>query len=244
MPGKSQLSIEGTDANDTITVTQLRSYRLLLQVVMNGVNRGSFSMANYQSIVVYAGAGDDTVTIKPGMQSFVHGEAGNDKLTTGAGYDELFGGPDNDTLNSGAGNDYLQGDDGNDSLIAGSGNDVLLGGIGNDSLNGGTGRDVLIGGLGVDQVSGGTGDDILIGGTTAHDNNRNALDQIMAIWGSTQTYPNRVNGLIPFLNAGTVMDDGATDRLDGGADRDHDWFFDFLATDTIVNFNAKYDRKN
>jgi uncharacterized repeat protein (TIGR01451 family) len=244
VPGQNQLSIEGTAGNDSITVTQLRSYHLLLQVTMNGVNRGSFSMANFQSIVVYAGAGDDTVTNKTGMQSFMHGEDGNDTLNGGSGNDELFGGAGNDILNGNAGDDYLEGDDGNDMLNGGSGNDVLLGGAGNDKLNGGTGRDFLIGGLGADQLSGGTGDDILIGGTTAHDNNRNAINQIMAIWGSTQTYPNRVNSLMPFLNSSTIFDDGSTDRLDGGADKDHDWFFDFLGADTIVNFNAKYDKKN
>ncbi len=243
-PGQNQLSIEGTAGNDTITVTQLRSYHLLLQVTMNGQNKGSFSMANFQSIVVYAGSGDDTVNIKPGMQSFVHGEDGNDKLTTAGGFDELFGGPGNDTLNAGGGDDYLEGDDGNDTLIGGSGNDVLLGGTGNDSLNGGTGRDIMIGGLGVDQLSGGAGDDILIGGTTVHDNNRNAINQIMGTWVSTKPFATRVNSLLPYLNPATVIDDGAVDRLDGGLDKDHDWFIDFLAADHIVNFNAKYDRKN
>ncbi len=243
-PGQNQLSIEGTAGNDNISVTQLRSYHLLLQVTMNGHNMGSFSMANYQSIVVYAGAGDDTVNIKPGMQSFVHGEDGNDRLTTAGGFDELFGGAGNDTLNSGGGDDYLEGDDGNDTLIAGAGNDVLLGGAGNDSLSGGTGRDILIGGLGADRLSGDAGDDILIGGTTAHDNNRNAINQIMAIWASTKPFATRVNGLLPYINPASVMDDGSVDRLDGGADKDHDWFIDFLAADQIVNFNTKYDRKN
>jgi uncharacterized repeat protein (TIGR01451 family) len=244
-PGQNQLSIEGTAGNDNITVTQLRSYRLLLQVTMNGQNKGSFSMGNFQSIVVYAGAGNDTVNIKPGMQSFVHGEDGNDRLTTAGGFDELFGGAGNDTLNSGGGDDYLEGDDGNDVLIAGSGNDVLLGGAGNDSLSGGTGRDILIGGLGADRLSGDAGDDILIGGTTAHDDNRTAINQIMAIWVSNRDqFQTRVTKLSPLLNAGTVVDDGAKDRLDGGLDKDHDWFIDFLAADQIVNFNAKYDRKN
>jgi uncharacterized repeat protein (TIGR01451 family) len=244
-PGQNQLSIEGTAGNDTITVTQLRSFHLLLQVVMNGHNMGSFSMGNYRSIVVYAGAGDDTVNIKPGMQSFVHGEDGNDRLTTAGGFDELFGDAGNDTLNSGGGDDYLEGDDGNDSLIAGSGNDVLLGGAGNDSLSGGAGRDILIGGLGADRLSGDAGDDILIGGTTVHDNNRNAINQIMATWVSNRDqFATRVAKLGPLLNAGTVMDDGAVDRLDGGKDKDHDWFIDFLAADQIVNFSSKYDRKN
>jgi len=243
--GKSQLSIEGTAGKDTITVTQLRSYRLLLQVTVNGQNRGAFSMGSFQSIVVYAGAGDDTVTIKPGMQSFVHGEDGNDRLTTAGGFDELFGGAGNDTLNSGGGNDYLEGDDGNDALIAGAGNDLLLGGAGNDSMSGGAGRDILIGGLGADRLSGDAGDDILIGGSTVYDNNRSAMDFFIFTWTSNRDqFATRVNKLSPFINPAGVIDDGAVDRLDGGADRDHDWFVDFLAADQIVNFSAKYDRKN
>jgi Ca2+-binding RTX toxin-like protein len=245
VPGQSQLSIEGTAGKDTITVTQLRSFHLLLQVTMNGHNKGSFSMGRFQSILVYAGSGDDTVTINPGMSSSVHGEDGNDRLTTAGGFDELFGGAGNDTLNAGGGDDYLEGDDGNDTLIGGTGNDALLGGAGNDSLSGGAGRDLLIGGVGVDRLSGDAGDDILIGGATANDNNRTAINQIMATWSSNRfQFATRVSQLSPLLNPATVLDDGVKDRLDGGADKDHDWFIDFLAADQIVNFNSKYDRKN
>jgi hypothetical protein len=122
---------------------------------------------------------------------------------------------------------------------------MLLGGTGTDTLTGGKGRDVLIGGLGVDQLSGNAGDDILIGGSTTNDDNRNALASIMAIWGSRDSFPTRVNKLAPFINNGTVTDDGSRDRLDGGtATTERDWYVDYLMADASVNFNSKLDKKN
>ena len=70
--------------------------------------------------------------------------AGNDLLSGGDGYDDLFGGLGNDTLNGGTGWDWLFGGEGNDSLNGGAGDDLLVGGPGDDTLTGGSGSDTFI----------------------------------------------------------------------------------------------------
>jgi Ca2+-binding RTX toxin-like protein len=116
---------------------------------------------------------------------------------------------------------------GDSTLHAGSGNDILIGGAGNDILIGGQGRDLLIGGMGNDTLIAGPGQDILIGGTSQYDANDAALEAVMREWTRqdvdyttrvghvTGTLAGGLNGGY-FLNATTVNDDGAADRLNGG----------------------------
>jgi Ca2+-binding RTX toxin-like protein len=244
-PGVNMLLIVGTAAADSINVKQVPTHLLKYQVTFNRQNRGTFAMSNFRRVVIFGGAGDDTLQMQAGRTGVLRGEEGNDKLIGGNGFDILIGGPGNDTLIGNGGDDVLFGGAGNDSLSGGNGNDLLLGGIGNDSLSGGNGRDVLIGGLGVDQLNGNAGDDILIGGTTAHDDNRAALAAIMATWTSRDGFQTRVSKLAPLINPGTVFDDAAGDRLDGGtASTEHDWYIDYLMADATVNFNSKADKKN
>lgn len=226
-PGFNMLSINGTAKNDTISVAQLRNHLLQVQVTFNGVKSKVLNMDSFRRIVVYAGAGSDTVNIGLSRPSSLHGEAGNDRLNGGGGWDEIFG------------------EDGNDTLNGNGGNDVLVGGTGKDTVSGGADRDLLIGGFGVDTLSGGAGDDVLIGGTTSHDTNRAALAVIMATLGATNngsTPASRVSALSPLLNSSTVQNDGSKDRLDGGAGSD--WYVDYLLADTLVGFSSKTDKKN
>jgi Ca2+-binding RTX toxin-like protein len=127
---------------------------------------------------------------------------------------------------------------GNDRIEGGASNDVIVGGAGNDTIFGGAGgRDLLIGGLGADTIRGtdsngktsADDDDILIGGRTSYDDDPQALCAIIAEWGSSSAYAQRVarlsqgvNGLPP-LSSATVFRDGAIDRLTGGPGLD--WFF-------------------
>ncbi len=149
---------------------------------------------------------------------------------------------------------------GNDELQGGAMNDLLLGESGNDALDGGGGRDILIGGTGADSIKGGNQDDILIAGLTAFDQEFNqlapasfppssrlslndqrlALEAILAEWGSNRSYAVRRSNLIGpgsgtrlngtrFLKFGestttnnTVFDDAAVDRLWGEAGTD--WY--------------------
>ena len=94
------------------------------------------------------------------------------------------------------------------------------------------------------------GSDLLIAGRTAFDNNEDALCAIMAEWTSTRSFADRVANLRgagngPRLNGNyflkttgpdaTVFDDGAADRLTGGAGSD--WFFIGLG-DIITDLHA------
>jgi Ca2+-binding RTX toxin-like protein len=113
------------------------------------------ALADLLLVAVYAGAGDDSVTLDASLGTVpaaLAGGGGNDVLTAShAGNTLMLGGDGNDILDGGGGNDLLYGDAGNDALNGGGGSDLLAGGIGNDTLDGGGTdgrRDILIGGLG------------------------------------------------------------------------------------------------
>lgn len=139
--GTNLTIIEGTAANDTVTVgaggTVLGTGPLIT------VSRDSNGTG-----------GDDTLEIR--------GLAGDDSIkqtVATTGLDIVFDG--------GAGNDYLSA---NGTLIGGAGDDFLQGGAGADMLNGGTGEDTMLGGGGADTFDGGADfDTILIRGTAGND---------------------------------------------------------------------------
>jgi hypothetical protein len=112
---------------------------------------------------------------------------------------------------------------------------VLVGGAAADVLTAGTARAILIGGRGADVLQGGPADDLLIGGYTSFDTNVAALMQILAEWGSTDSFTDRVNYLSgavvnhahyrgPTLRRTgtnpTVFDDGSVDNVAGGGGMD------------------------
>jgi Ca2+-binding RTX toxin-like protein len=140
----------------------------------------------------------------------------------------------------------LDGGDGNDHLIGGGGNDILLGGDGDDMLVGDGGRDLLLGGAGADRLVGNASDDLLIAGSSTYEANQQGLLAVLAEWGSSRAYAERVANLLGagsgpafadrlngdfFLTTGdeaTVLDDSAADVLTGSAGAD--WFFANLDT--------------
>ena len=121
----------------------------------------------------------------------------------------------------------INGEGGNDKIWSGGGESVLLGGAGNDWLIGGRNRNVLIGGIGSDRIFGSRGQDILIGGATSHDEQDDALLDILAQWNSNDDYQTRVDALRSgdnrLVRDDTVFDDGAVDTLLGG--KHQDWYF-------------------
>jgi Ca2+-binding RTX toxin-like protein len=120
---------------------------------------GNDLIGTYFSIndTVYAGAGDDTVTLSNGNDK-IYGEAGNDLIDYRTG--GLLAG--RDTLDGGSGNDTILGSGGNDLIDGGTGNDSLTGNLGVDTLNGGDGNDTMEGSAGdVDVFDGGSGNDLI-----------------------------------------------------------------------------------
>jgi serralysin len=132
----------------------------------------------------YLGAGKDTLDSSDaatGDGSFVWGQDGPDRLTTGSvataqggngadtlttsgNYSDLDGGRGNDKILAGIGGQFLRGGPGDDVIRGGGGKDTLYGGAGNDRLYGEMGADTLFGNSGDDRLSGGPGSDKLRGG--------------------------------------------------------------------------------
>lgn len=191
------LTIGGTAGTDRITLRPADRYGNV-SVVVNGTTVGTFRPT--ARVVVYGGAGDDTVELLTARIS---------RKTYAIGVRAfLFGGAGNDTLDA--------------RSLASSTPAVLVGGLGNDTLRGGSGRDVLIGGAGADVIRGGSGDDALVGAATAYDDDLTLLGTLQAEWTAGTSYTTRVGRMKTHLTPATVLPDGAVDDLygDGGTD----WF--------------------
>ncbi|MGA8848056.1 MAG: calcium-binding protein [Nocardioides sp.] len=128
------------------------------------------------AFLVYAGPGDDHVTMTGNGDTEVQGDAGNDRIVVGHGFAEISGGPGGDTITTGKGSQYVSGGQGRDQISTGPGRDridgqedadVLRGGAGDDDVRGSGGSDDLHGGGGDDALSGGRGDDVAYGGPGA-----------------------------------------------------------------------------
>lgn len=98
----------------------------------------------------------------------LRGFEGADRMTGGAGPDELWGGTAPDRLSGGGGDDLLMAETGGDVVRGGGGNDRAFGDYGIDHMRGGPGNDLLAGDSAPDYLWGGGGDDLIHGGT-AHD---------------------------------------------------------------------------
>ena len=71
------------------------------------------------------------------------GTLGNDSVTTGLAYAEVYLNDGDDTATLGNSGGWARGGSGDDTLIGGSGNDILDGGSGNDIISGGAGADTF-----------------------------------------------------------------------------------------------------
>lgn len=155
------LSVQGSSAADVLEINQ---HGDTISVNIDG-HLESFAAAMVESLLVDAGAGDDTVRINLGdIPTTVQGGAGNDLLVGGIGNDLLEGGPGDDRLNGRRGNDRIIGGSGNDRMLGGSGHDELRGGIADDRLTGNAGNDRMYGGADNDRLNGRSGHDLLDGG--------------------------------------------------------------------------------
>ena len=71
------------------------------------------------------------------------GTLGNDVITAGKAYAEIYLNNGDDTARLGDGGGWVQGGNGSDTLRGGAGNDTLDGGAGNDIISGGAGADTF-----------------------------------------------------------------------------------------------------
>jgi len=124
---------------DRIVVRHNADDASVLEAVVNDVVVSTVNQADVRVVKVFAGAGDDEITIDldgADVRVWVFGGSGDDTITGGAGNDRLFGQRGDDTLEGGDGNDVLRGGPGKDTLTGGEGADRLFGGRGRDSVHG------------------------------------------------------------------------------------------------------------
>ncbi|KMK66561.1 Ig-like domain-containing protein [Puniceibacterium sp. IMCC21224] len=159
----------------------------------------------------------------------VHGEMGDDLISTGDDADSITGGDGNDTLDGGIDDDTIRGNLGDDSIIGGHGSDSLDGGQGNDYIDGSNfaileqidaidvntenDRDSIYGGLGDDTLIGGDDDDTLLGGS-GNDLLDGGIDEDSLNGGDDN------DTLIGGQGGDTLNGGAGVDSIDGGADRD------------------------
>lgn len=132
-----------------------------------------------------------------------------ENLKLGAGGDTAQGNAANNNINGGVGFDFLFGALGNDTLIGGWGNDTLIGGNGNDVLNGGGNNDAINGGNQNDRVYAGNGNDYVEGG--------NGRDLVFLGNGNDVFYDNAQGG---WLGADRVFGNNGNDNIQGGGGND------------------------
>src|SRR5262245_20572341 len=157
------LTVAGTINDDTIAVEKNGPN---FDVFINGDLLGSFKKSQVNSIDISGNFGDDVINLgnAAGVDSIVHGNAGNDTIIGGNGSNQFFGDEGDDRLFGGNGSDQLHGGAGNDYLFGGNGADALFGEDGDDWLFGENGADLLDGGLDFDWLFGGNGADQLLNG--------------------------------------------------------------------------------
>jgi hypothetical protein len=130
------LIVTGTNGPDVVT---LGADATTAQVAFGDdpANVHQFNLADFNSISVSLGNGDDKFTEQSGVLSdkalTVDGGNGNDTITTGDGNDLIFGGNGDDSVDAGRGND---------AVFLGNGNDFFVWnpGEGSDAVDGGNGH--------------------------------------------------------------------------------------------------------
>jgi Ca2+-binding RTX toxin-like protein len=183
------ITINGSDANDTVDISGLTSDH---RIVFNGGAGTNSVIGGVRAQDVLNGAtvtppgsgggnededgdedGDEDTNVDNGGgtvnpppapvvdQTLIGDDTAN--LLTGAGGDDVaFGKGNDDLVSTGAGDDFVNGGAGDDSLMAGAGDDMVYGEDGRDIIMGAEGDDMITAGNGDDSAFGGSGDDMFV----------------------------------------------------------------------------------
>ena len=140
------LSIEGTNAADSITLRLKAGDPSTLQVDVgdNGSANFNFARDKINAITVDASSGNDLVRVDESNGVFT--DAIRTILAGGSGDDNLSGGSGAETLVGGDGNDRIDGNKGNDLALMGAGDDTFVWdpGDGSDRVEGQDGSDTML----------------------------------------------------------------------------------------------------
>ena len=130
------LSIDGTNGNDVVVVSQLANKQIDVRMDHPGTSLPSLHQVINQPISridFFGRGGTEFFQDNTAISCMAYSGNGNAILIGGSGQNFLVGGP------------------GNDELFAGSGNSTLLAGTGQNALGDGPGHNLLIGGRGADR---------------------------------------------------------------------------------------------
>jgi microcystin-dependent protein len=254
--GIDRLEVRGKGGRDQINV----NLRNVNDVSLDGGTDNDFiilhgATSGTDQVEVFGRDGHDAMRLFLRTANFVavDGGAGNDVVVThgsrsGPEQLEIFGRAGTDHIDvhmrAGAARSFLvDAGEGGDFVSTHGANGVILGGNGDDRLiaDGSLNRNILIGGSGRDALTA-HGQSILIAGNTTFDNDRTALNAILAEWNSPRSYADRVRNLNgvgsgPRLNGSSFLQHGVTVLDDTDRDtlsalyRRRDWFFFELGRD-------------
>lgn len=130
------LTVKGTPGDDQLVVRLKKNGSGLIQVNDNGRLK-AFVGSQVQSVLMYALAGHDRLTLDAALPATLSGGAGNDELSGGAAGDVIWGDDGHDRLcsNGGAGGNELHGGNGDDTLVGGAGDNAHYGFDGGDGAD-------------------------------------------------------------------------------------------------------------
>ncbi len=226
-PQAQTVTIFGSNGDDNIQAQTSPDYR---QITITAASSGQPTVSetilfrDYETLIVWAGAGDDVVDNSSFLNSYIAGHAGNDTLNGGYRDDQLYGGPGNDTINARAGNDTAAGQAGNDAIWGFDGEDLLYGNNGRDILFGGNDDDSIFGGNQADRIEGDSGNDTL-NGNRGNDliNGSEGDDRLMGNSGDDRLHGGDGNDRL-FGHSGhdRLFGDAGLDGLFGGIGSEND----------------------
>ena len=143
-----QIQIFGMGGNDTITIdTGVNANAMIFE----GDGNDAILSASTGNTTVWAGSGDDNVTLGNGNNVINTGGGndvvlvgnGNNTISVGGGTDSVTAGNGNNTVTGGSGNDSMVLGTGNNTVVLGAGSNVVTTGAGNDSINAISGADSI-----------------------------------------------------------------------------------------------------
>jgi Ca2+-binding RTX toxin-like protein len=146
--GEDGVVFKGTPGDDLIRIRRVVGPNGPQAIAEINGKRFVNDYLNGETVIVYAGAGNDRVIM-------------DDTAAFGWGA-EFFGEGGNDYLIGNAQGDRLDGGKGNDRLVSLGGDDILIGGPGSDNFDGGVGADQIFAGDGVRDTIFTDRDDILV----------------------------------------------------------------------------------
>ena len=120
-----------------------------------------------QCTYIYDTDNGSEIKLERNQNSFVYGEDGENKITTGNGNDVIYGGKDKDVIIAGNGENKIYAGDGQNHITTGSDNDEIHSGKDYDIINAGGGDDHVYAGDGGGQIDLGSGKDYFEGGSGA-----------------------------------------------------------------------------